>query len=154
MTGRGLRERQSRSAVPAAGSSIRYKGLARILRKRCPMSVPDARPWLATDLRGPTGPARTASSFDSRFVPWHIAQVHPFSPRRLAATVAAVLAACVVATAVGDTNVSLVHVTQDENTGELDYANLTIYDRSAADTPGWANLTCFDHQPRPTSHSR
>ena len=75
--------------------------------------------------------------------------MHPFSPRRLAATVAAVLAACVVATAVADTNVSLVHVTQDEHTGELDYANLTIYDRSAADTPGSADLTCFDHQPAP-----
>ena len=50
--------------------------------------------------------------------------------------------------AVGDTTVSWVSVTQDENTGEPDYANLTIYDRSATDS-GRASLTCFDHQSAP-----
>ena len=50
--------------------------------------------------------------------------------------------------AAGDTQVSNVHVTQDEATGELDYASLTIYDQSVADA-GWADLTCFDHQPTP-----
>ena len=74
--------------------------------------------------------------------------VNPISARRLAATAAPILAACGAATAVGDTTVSLVHVTQDENSGEPDYANLTIYDRGITDA-GWADLTCFDHQPSP-----
>ena len=58
------------------------------------------------------------------------------------------LGVCGGATAAGDTQVSLVHVAQDESTGLLDYANLTIYDRAETRT-GWVDLTCFDHQPTP-----
>ena len=61
---------------------------------------------------------------------------------------------CIATTAVGDTfdpdgnRITSLHVTQDESTGELDYASLTIYDQSAADA-GWGDWTCFDHQPTP-----
>ena len=44
--------------------------------------------------------------------------------------------------------VTSLHITQEEGTGELDYANLTIYDPGEAGT-GWVDLTCLDHQPMP-----
>ena len=53
----------------------------------------------------------------------------------------------------GDTNVSRVHISQDESTGQPDYAILTIYDMSAEDSPGWLNETCIltvgGHDPTP-----
>ena len=71
-----------------------------------------------------------------------------FHSRNVAAAFAAVLGTCGGATAAGDTQVSLVHVSQDAATRELDYASLIIYDRGEART-GWVDLTCFDHQPMP-----
>ena len=42
----------------------------------------------------------------------------------------------------GDTEVSSVHVTLDESSGEPDYARLTIHDKRHEDPAGWMSLTC------------
>ena len=61
---------------------------------------------------------------------------------------------CVAATALGDSldadrnQLTSLHVTRDDATGQSDYARLTIHDRSAADA-GRAVWTCADHQPTP-----
>lgn len=72
----------------------------------------------------------------------------------LLAVAASALIMCIAMTAVGDTfdtdgnRITSLHITQDEATGELDYARLTIYDQSEADA-GWGSWTCFDDQPTP-----
>ncbi len=65
---------------------------------------------------------------------------------------AAAFAACIATTAVGDTfdpdgkRITFLAVTQDESTGGLDRAILTIYDQSGADA-GWAGVSCADQWP-------
>ena len=79
---------------------------------------------------------------------WPAAHVKLGLPQGIATGVAMILGGFGGGPVAGDTEVSMVHVTQDDATGDLDYANLTIYDQSEADA-GWVDLTCFDHQPTP-----
>ena len=83
--------------------------------------------------------------------------------RGLPAILLCVTVACGAGPALGDTYdengriVASLHVTQDESSGETDYAALTLFDQTQGNPGGgWLSATCtnWDSTPRPTAEAR